>query len=95
MKEDDPDEDLEAFKRRKQKQSDQYKRLSKLPLDDLPNDLENKAFKPDFKYSKKTAFLVQRFGFPMTYTQKVLNENMNNFCSTVYYLVQKDQGKIA
>lgn len=66
-----------------------------MEIDNIPNDLDNKAFKPDFKYSKKTAFLVQRFGFPMTYTQKVLKENQNNFCSTVYYLVVKDQEKIA
>lgn len=49
--------------------------MGKLPLQNLPNDLDIKEFKSDFKYSKKIAFLVQRFGFPMTYTYKVLKEN--------------------
>jgi len=34
---------------------------------------------------------VSQFGFPMPYIQKCLAENVNNHCTTAYYLLCMDQ----
>jgi hypothetical protein len=47
-----------------------------------------------FKVSNKRAFNVQKYGFPIEYVKRTLEKNECNFCSTVYYLEEKDQTKI-
>lgn len=60
-----------------------------MEIDDLPND-KHKEFNSDFRFSKKAAYLVQRFGFPMMYVKDQMEKNATNFCTTVYYLMIKD-----
>ena len=47
-----------------------------------------------FKTNTKKAFNVQKYGFPLGYVKDTVEKNDCNFCTTVYYLENKDQSKI-
>ena len=55
------------------------------------SDMIVKVFsKKGFKTNTKKAFNVQKYGFPLEYVKKTVEKNECNFCTTVYYLENKD-----
>jgi hypothetical protein len=49
-----------------------------------------KHFVKPFKTNSKKAFAVQKYGFPLEYVKQTVELNECNFCTTVYYLENKD-----
>lgn len=53
-----------------------------------------KNFTKPYKTNTKKAFKVQKYGFPLGYVKETVEKNECNFCTTVYYLENKDQTRI-
>ena len=87
--------DMVKAKKNSKKNKDEIKEeLDRLMQGELPNVMLN-HFIRHYETNSKKAFKVQQYGFPLEYVKKTVKANDCNFCTTVYYLENKDQSKIA
>ena len=58
-------------------------------------DIDPSIFAENFKRSNKIIHQLEGFGFDNKYIKDCLQNADNNLCTTTYYLLEKDQEKIA
>ena len=84
------DQKLKKDKKERAKMREKLEEEFKERQKEVIDDTENQIFKNEFRIDYKIVKLVHRLGYEEKYTKECLKNNENNYCTTTYYLLQKN-----